>query len=245
MGELAGLCSLHWVKMGKFGRPASISHGDNQWFQKNNAFGYLVPIITVSFFLHGSFGLNSKWGYINPTYCTMVVVGVSTSIPLGPIWHNPVWVKILYPKTWMVYIYQKTQQKSKKTYLPLAIVRCLSCGSLPAVGFWVESQSFFEPRYQNTMDHGEIVSLGWQPGWVWFGMVFSGVRFATARKQIQLLLQFWSLRCQIQEQSLFLNALLGADPGGTGHQLKILPTWRYSLECEVAKYSTTAWGQRY
>ena len=66
------------------------------------------------FFLHGSFGLNSKWEYINPTYCTMVVVGVSTSIPLGPIWHNPVWVKILYPKTRMVYIYQKTQQKSKK-----------------------------------------------------------------------------------------------------------------------------------
>ena len=84
MGELAGLCSLHWVKMGKFGRPASISHGDNQWFQKNNAFGYLVPIITVSFFAWVIW-THFKMGIYQPN---LLHHGSGRGVDIDTVWTN-------------------------------------------------------------------------------------------------------------------------------------------------------------
>lgn len=163
MGELAGLCSLHWVKMGKFGRPASISHGDNQWFQnKKTHLDSLSLSSLFLLFLHGSFGLNSKWGYINPTYCTMVVVGCRHRYHLDSLPQNLDGLHI-----------PKDTTKIKKTYLPSAIVRCLSCGSLPAVAFWVESEHF---RTQVSKYHGKKWGEMWclQRVTTGLGLVLSG-----------------------------------------------------------------------
>ena len=84
-GNLLGYVAFTGSKWGSLGDLPALAMATINCFKKKRIWIPCPYHHCFFFFLHGSFGLNSKWGYINPTYCTMIVVGVSTSITLGPI----------------------------------------------------------------------------------------------------------------------------------------------------------------